>query len=142
MAKKAPMNNPNQFKNEKPFRIRRGRVDSVDLYEVKENELEMLENGEPTGIYLNFSIFLLSVAISCILGLCTATFKSPLIENAFLFVSIIGIIGGVFLGILWWKGRKSIKLIIKKIKNRIPIEPDSFHGEESEDTDNEFSPRG
>ena len=105
---------------EKEFKIRRGRVDSVDLYEVKESELELLENGEPTGIHLNFSIFLLSIAFSAILTLCSATFTNRTIENIFLFTSIIGIIGGVYLFILWWRGRGSIKSVIKTIKRRIP----------------------
>ncbi len=125
--------------NEKPLQVRRGRVDSVNLYEVKEDELEILENGESTGIYFNFSIFLLSMAISCITALATATFSSPRIENAFLFVSIIGLIVGIFLLILWWKGRKSIKLIIVKIKNRIPpdipdINTENSNVSEQEDT--------
>lgn len=107
---------------EKTLRVRRGRVDSVDLYEVKENELEILGNGEPTGIYLNFSIFLLSTAISSILALSTATFSSTRTENIFLLLTIIGLIGGLLLLILWWRGRKSIKSIITTIKNRIPPE--------------------
>jgi len=111
---------PTGLNSEKQLRVLRGRVDSVNLYEVKENELEILENGEPTGIYLNFSIFLFSLAFSAILALSTATFSSDLIQNAFLFTSIIGIIGGVFLIILWWKGRKFIKSIICTIKDRIP----------------------
>lgn len=106
--------------SEKPLRVRRGRVDSVDLYEIKEHELELLENGEPTGIHLNFAIFLFSTAVSCILTLSTATFESTRIENVFLFTSIIGLLGSLYLFILWWRGRKSIKSIIRKIRNRIP----------------------
>jgi len=139
------MNTQDQNKNEKPFRVRRGRVDSVDLFEVKENELEMLANGEPTEIYLNFAIFLVSTAFSCITGLATATFNSDLIKNTFLFVSIIGIIGGLFLGILWWRGRKSIKSIVTKIKNRIPNEsPVENLDTKAIDTESkdEFAPRG
>lgn len=107
---------------EKSLRVRRGRVDSVNLYEVKENELELLENGEPTSLQLNFSIFLLSIAFSGILTLCTATFSQPILQNTFLFVSIIGIIVGLYLLLMWWKGRKSIKTVIQTIKNR--IQPD------------------
>jgi hypothetical protein len=137
------MNTQNNNIGDKPLRVRRGRVDSVDLYEVKEHELEILENGEPTGIYLNFSIFLLSIALSCISALCTATFDKAIIENSFLFLSIIGILGGVFLIVLWWRGRKSIKLIIQKIKNRIPpeyidqqsVEPETDNDEVIEDID-------
>ncbi len=120
---------------EKTLRVRRGRVDSVDLFEVKENELEILENGEPTGIYLNFSVFLLSTALSCILALTTATFSSTRSENVFLFLSIIGVIGGLFLLILWWRGRKSIKLVIGTIKNRIQIEYVQEDNSEAVDTE-------
>ena len=107
---------------EKALRVRRGRVDSVDLYEVKEHELEILENGEQTGLYLNFAIFLISLAFSGILTLSTATFANTKIENTFLFISILGVLGGLFLLILWWQGRKSIKDVIRKIKDRIPAE--------------------
>ena len=92
--------NTQKNKKEKPLRVRRSRVDSVDLYELKENELELLENGEPTGIYLNFSIFLLSIAVSSLLTLGTATFSSSRKENFFLFLCIIGFIGGLLLLIL------------------------------------------
>lgn len=106
----------------KSLRVRRGRVDSVNLYEVKENELEILENGEPTSLQLNFAIFLLSLAFSGILTLCTATFVKPILQNTFLFVSIIGTLLGFYLLLMWWNGRKSIKSVIQTIKDR--IEPD------------------
>ncbi len=115
-------NQPKYIEADKPLQVRRGRVDSVNLYEVKENELDILENGEPTGIYLNFSIFLLSLAFTGIVSLCSATFSNSTIKNIFLFVSIIGVLGGLFLLILWIRGRKSIKSIIKTIKDRIPQE--------------------
>ncbi len=137
------------YSSEKRLQIRRGRVDSVDLYEVKENELEILENGEPTGIYLNFSIFLYSLSFSSILALCTATFSNSFIQNAFIFTSIIGILGGTLLIILWWRGRKSIRLIIKTIKDRIPPEfiKEEFQSEEHLDINitndnNKNSPAG
>ena len=119
--------NPN---SEKPLTVRRGRVDSVNLYEVKENELEILENGEPASIQLNFAIFLLSIASSCILALCTATFTYPLIQYCFLFVAIIGILFGAYLLLMWRRGRKPIKAVIQIIKNRIQPE---FVGEGEEE---------
>lgn len=102
--------------------VRRGRVDSVNLYEVKENELEVLENGEETVIQLNFAIFLLSIAFSGVLTLCSATFKSNLLENTFLFSTIIGTVLGLYLLIMWWRGRKSIKKVIAIIKKRIEVD--------------------
>lgn len=108
--------------SEKTFRVRRGRVDSVNLYEVKENELEILENGESTSLQLNFSIFLLSLAFSGILTLCSATFTTQILQTTFLLVSIIGIIVGFYLLLLWYKGYKSIKTVIQTIKDRIQPE--------------------
>ena len=122
MVKEVLMSGANNNTSEKALLVRRGRVDSVDLYEVKEHELEILENGEQTGLFLNFSIFLLSLEFSGILTLSTATFSNTKIENTFLFITILGVLGGLFLLILWWRGRKSIKYVVKKIKDRIPAE--------------------
>jgi hypothetical protein len=104
---------------EKTLKVRRGRVDCVDLYEVKENELDLLENGESISLQLNFAIFLLSLAFSGILTLCTATFKLQILQTIFLFVTIVGSIVGLYLLLMWRKGRKSIKAVIKTIKDRI-----------------------
>jgi hypothetical protein len=115
--------------SDKSLRVRRGRVDSVNLYEVKENELELLENGEPTSLQLNFAIFLLSLAFSGILTLCSATFALPILQTTFLLVTIVGTLLGLYLLLMWWKGRKSIQTVIQTIKNR--IQPDIIdEGEE------------
>jgi len=101
--------------------IRRGRVASVDLYEIKDSELELLEKGSPAGLYLNFAIFLLSMAFSAIVAICTAaSFVSPVAETLFLIVAVVGILGGVFLLILWMRTRASIRLIVAVIRQRIP----------------------
>ncbi len=102
--------------------IRRGRVDSVDLYEVKENELELLENGSPASLQLNFSVFLLSLAFSAILTLATATVKWPIMETVFVVIAVIGILLGIYLFISWWRTRTSIAKIISTIRNRIQPE--------------------
>lgn len=99
--------------------VRRGRVDSVDLYEVKENELELLENGAPATLQLNFAIFLYSIALTAIIALATTNFKWAIVETIFTFISVIGILMGSYLMISWWRTRTSIAEIIRKIKNRI-----------------------
>jgi hypothetical protein len=120
--------------------VRRGRVDSVDLYEVKENELEVLESGSPASLQLNFSIFLFSIAFSAILTLTTATVKWPIMETIFLVVAVIGILLGSYLFISWWRARTSIAKIISTIRDRIPPEITkevnvSFPGEPSSSND-------
>jgi len=128
---------PKYIDEDKLVKLRRGRVDSVDLYEVKENELDMLENGEPTGIFLNFAIFLFSIAFTGILSICTATFKNDIIKYTFLFFSIIGVIGGVLSGILWLRGRSSLKSIIRTIRDRIPSDSVNYNTDNGEENPKE-----
>ena len=114
------MEQPKDPSGEKPLRVRRGRVDSVNLYEVKENELDLLENGSPGGIYLNFAIFLLSIVFAAVVSICTSTFKSPKIEMIFMIVSVVGLLGGVFLLLLWWQTHRSLSDVVRRIRDRIP----------------------
>jgi len=110
------------------LKVRRGRVDSVDLYEIKDSELDLLEKGSPAGLQLNFAIFLLSLAFSAICALTTATFASSKIETVFILVSVVGIIGGCYLLISWCLTRRSVNDLCKRIRDRIPpeaIPPDS-----------------
>lgn len=101
-------------------RVRRGRVESVDLYEIKDNELDALEKGTPADLQLNFAIFLLSVAFSAIATIATATFPNKTIENLFLFTAVVGILLGVYLMISWWRTRSEVRDLCKRIRQRIP----------------------
>lgn len=100
--------------------IYRGRVGSVILYEVKENELDVLERGGQADIYLNFAIFLISLAITAISALFTASFPKPIVQIVFICITIIGFILGGLLLILWARSRKPVKSVIEAIKGRVP----------------------
>lgn len=102
--------------------IRRGRVDSVDLYEVKENELELLEKGSPASLQLNFSIFLLSIALSAVFTLSTATVKAPIWDTVYIVIAVVGFLLGLYLLLIWWRTYSSIRKIIAVIRARIPPE--------------------
>ncbi len=104
------------------IRVRRGRVESVDLFEIKENELELLEKGAPSGLLLNFSVFLLSLAFGAITTLSTATFANSSIQTLFVVVSVVSVLGGFFLLMFWWRTRESITQVIRHIRGRIPPE--------------------
>lgn len=108
------------FDDQKPLRIRRGRVDSLDLYEIKDNELDTLEKGSPADLQLNFAIFLLSTAVSAICTLVSATFESSRVETVFILVAIVGLVGGVYLLAAWSRSRASVKELCIGIRNRIP----------------------
>ena len=64
-------------------------------------------------------MFLLSISFSAILALSTSTFKKPVYETVAIVIAVVGVLGGLFLILLWWKGRKKVKTIITTIKNRI-----------------------
>lgn len=117
------MNTSLDTNESKPLEVRRGRVASVDLYEIKDSELDILENGTQANIQLNFAIFLLSLAFSSIATLCTAIFKEAMAQTVFLLVAIVGILMGAYLLLCWWKTRKSITVVVKGIRNRIEVPP-------------------
>ena len=112
---------PKDLSGEKPLRVRRGRVASVDLYEIKDSELDLLEKGSPAGVYLNFAIFLLSIAFSALAALCTTTtFKYAIMQTVFVIVTVVGFLLGALLLILWRRSRKDVADVIRKIRDRIP----------------------
>ena len=104
---------------EKEVKIVRGRVDSLSLYEITDHELNILEKGSPSSIYLNFSIFLISVGLSFLIALLTVNIQSVKIFSLFSIFSVVGLTGGFFLLFLWNRMRTSVSEVIKKIKNRI-----------------------
>lgn len=105
-----------------PPKIKRGRFDSLSLYEISDYELEILEKGTPSSIYLNFAIFLFSVAISFLIAITTTEIKSERLFSIYFVIVLVGfIIGGILIA-LWSKNRKSISIILQKIRDRIPLE--------------------
>jgi len=101
--------------------IRRGKVGSVDLYEVKESELDILEKGQIADVYFNFSIFFLSLIVSCLTTLATTEkFSKPIFENVFLFTLVISVFASVVFFILWIVNKRGVGRVIRTIKSRIP----------------------
>lgn len=147
MAEEKSMNNPNPLPvdGEKPLRVRRGRVESVDLYEIKDTELDHFENGSPGDLQLNFAIFLISTAFSAICSLATATFANKTVETIFLLVVIVGITFGAYLIVSWLRSRTPTKALCKKIRERIPadhIAPPSDADDADPDPDDPAPPVG
>ena len=114
---------------ESPVRVRRGRVDSVDLYEIKDSELDLLERGSPADLQLNFAIFLLSLAFSGASALLTTIFPNSKVEMVFTVVTVCSTLIGSFLLISWLRNRTSLKEICRRIRERIP--PDVATGKSS-----------
>ena len=116
MATTTP-NPPNQ--DDKPLRVRRGRVESVDLFEIKDSELELFRRGSPADLQLNFAIFCLSLAFAAVLSLNTATFKSDSIHTGVIVVAVVGTLFGFYLLIAWWRNHTSLTGACDVIRQRI-----------------------
>jgi hypothetical protein len=102
--------------------IRRGRIDSITIYEISDSELNTLEFGSPDSIYLNFSIALISVCLSFLISLLTTTIDSIYIYIIFIVLIIICGIVGLILFVIWFKKRESTSDLINQIRNRVPPE--------------------
>jgi hypothetical protein len=102
--------------------IRRGRIEQLTIYEVSESELETLERGSPIALYLNFSVFLLSVSASFLIALFTTTISSERTFTVFVVVTTLFLALGVLLLGLWFRSRVSIREVARRIRARVPPE--------------------
>lgn len=109
-----------QEDNVESVKVRRGKFDSLSLYEVTESELQELECGGQDDVMLNVGIFLLSTAISFLISLLTTKIESLKTYCVFVLIAIVGFVGSVILLILWNRTRKSRAAIVKRIKDRMP----------------------
>lgn len=101
-------------------KIRKGKVDSLTIYEISEGELETIERGSPNSTLLNFAIFLLSIATSFLVTLLTVDLKDK--QNLFIVFTIITVVGfivGLVLFVLWWRTKNDVDEVLKRIKERV-----------------------
>ncbi|RLK02159.1 hypothetical protein [Tenacibaculum discolor] len=101
-------------------KIKRGRYDSLVLYEVSESELYIIERGSPSSTYLNFAIFSLSIGLSFLASLLTFDLdnQSDKAYIVFVVITVLGILLGLLLLIIWWRSKNQFDDVIKKIKSR------------------------
>lgn len=99
--------------------IKRGSLTSLSIYEVTDYELDILESGGPSSLYLNFSIFLISIGVSFFITLMTTEIPKEKTYNFFLVSTILSLIIGVILLIIWRKSHASTTNLCVKIRGRI-----------------------
>lgn len=131
---------PPPSNNNQTLSVRRARVGSIDIYEIKDSELEILEKGGPAGTQFNFAVFLFTLAFSSTISLLTATFKSEIIQTIFVVVAVIGFLGGVYLFIQWRQAKKPIKSIVKDIRDRMPDDQSAADQADSQSADSHYEP--
>jgi hypothetical protein len=121
--------NPNE--NESRISVNRGKVDSINIYEVTENELESLEAATPTGILFDIGLVCLSIAVSLSVALATTTIASERTFYTFVIVVAIGYLAFGAFTVIWLITRKSVKKLTSKIRNRINPIKNTEHDPES-----------
>lgn len=113
-----PKNEP--ATGQKGPKIRRGNLDSLSIYEVSEGELTTIERGSSNSIFLNFSIFLLSIAVSFLTALLTGDFtEKEVVQTIMIVITVCGFIIGGFLLILWLRKKDDFDEVIKSIRGRM-----------------------
>jgi len=108
--------------NENLLKIKRARLGSLNIFEVTEAELEIIEKGSPTSIYLNFAIFLLTIASQSLITLLTVKGQSTTVVSIFAISCGVGFLLGSLLLILWYQHRGDFTKSIRKIRDRLKTE--------------------
>lgn len=133
-----PQNTPGE--NTGPL-VKRGRVESIYLYEVKDTELDSLESGSTGDLYLNIAVFLFGLGFSAFTTIATADFRDKRMETAFVCLTVVCIVLTPIFGVLWYRSRRSIKrlcaLIRRRIEDEVIITPVvvSDSGDRADDTE-------
>ena len=101
--------------------VKRARVDSLVIYDVKEDELKDLERGAPCSIYLNWALSLFSAFISFLIAdFASLDLSQGCNAIAVFFISFTicsGIIS-IILFCLWFRHRGDLKKVVERIRER------------------------
>ena len=100
--------------------IRVGKMGTLKLYLISDDELARLGQGAGQSLFLNFGIGVLSVAVSFLISLLTTTITSDRLFDVFVIVTVVGVLASIVLMILWWCTRKPISRLVQEIRDRIP----------------------
>lgn len=110
---------PNENEQSTGVKINRGKLGSISLYEVTEDEFNTLERGSPSSTYLNFSIALLSIGTSFFISIFSTKIDEIKTYVVFWVVALITTIVGIVLFFVWRQSNKVTENVTQRIKNRL-----------------------
>lgn len=97
--------------------VNRVRVTSINIYDVKDDELDILERGSPADAQFNLAVAAITFAISTYVTLRSGTFTESdrlvaicLVAIAFLF--------GLYCFVMWFQNRSRNKSVCAAIRTR------------------------
>jgi hypothetical protein len=98
----------------------------IVIYLVSDDELRILERGDPSSTYLNLAIFFLSVAISFLTSLLVTQSKTMGAFVVMVVITVLAFMVGFVLTILWWKTSGKVSEAVQRIRDRkVSPEPPS-----------------
>lgn len=100
----------------------------VVVFFVNETELDALERGSTSSLFLTFGLSLFSIFCSFIIVLLTTTISSNRVFDVFVIVATVSLIASIVLLVLWKRADNEISNIIRTIRERFP------EGERSDST--------
>ena len=99
--------------------IKRHTIDHWESFEVKKEELDLLENGKQSDKFLEFGIATTSIFVSFLIAWFSVDFENQQkLYSLYLTIWIITLLASVILIILWLCNRNRIKSIFDEIRNR------------------------
>lgn len=101
----------------------------VIVYFVNESELNVLERGSTSSLYLTFGLSLFSIFCSFLIVLLSTAIQSDRIFDVFVIITSISLVSSVVLFVLWLKTDDEKTKVIRCIRERFP------EGERAESTD-------
>ena len=100
-------------------RIIRHKMGDIEIFPVTKEQLEQIEKGTNSDLFLEIALCLVSVFASFLCSLIVVDFvKYPTTFTFFLMVCIISGITSIIMFLLWWRNRQSKHELIEKIRSQ------------------------
>jgi hypothetical protein len=103
--------------------IREAPSGELNVYRVYEHQLDLLAQGSPASLLLNFALFFLGVSATAAGTLWSAPPDKDRVYYTFLIILLVTFIAGVVLLALWWFMHTSTRSLIANIKSQMPPNP-------------------
>lgn len=95
------------------------KMDDIEVFPVTKDQLDLLENGSNSDLFLEIAICLVSVFASFLCSLISLDFTSNEVAfNVYLVICLVTGPSSVVLFLLWWRNRKHKNTLIQRIKSQ------------------------
>lgn len=95
------------------------RMDDIEIFPITKEQLDALERGAVSDLFLEIGLCLVSVFASFLCSLIVLDFTtSPKAFDFFMVICIVSGISSIIMFLLWWRNRKDKNKLITKIKSQ------------------------